>query len=155
MPFLTLVLYTHNMASPCADMASWCLQKAEVLDGDTDQSFLNAVAVMPLFARSVAAELREASDQIGEPYCCLQAYFLRPSRFWCKTLHESPAVAGVLDLLLCWQPVSVYSVLRNCMSLRYSCCSCSQSLATRLTCAPSSHSTTQGLAYRDVPGSSI
>lgn len=47
--------------------AAGVMQKAEVLDGDTDQSFLNAVAVMPLFARSVAAELREASDQVGEP----------------------------------------------------------------------------------------
>ena len=32
---------------------------------ETHQSFQNAVAVMPLFARSVAAELREASDQVG------------------------------------------------------------------------------------------
>lgn len=49
------------------------MQKTEVLDGDTDQSFLNAVAVIPLFARSVAAELREASDQVGELHpvsCC-------------------------------------------------------------------------------------
>ena len=46
--------------------AATVMQKAEVLDGDTDQSFLNAVAVIPLFARSVAAGLREASDQVGE-----------------------------------------------------------------------------------------
>jgi len=40
-------------------------QKDEVLNEETHQSFQNAVAVMPLFARSVAAELREASDQVG------------------------------------------------------------------------------------------
>ena len=43
------------------------LQKDEVYNEATDDSFRNAVAVMPLFARSVAAELREASDQVGEP----------------------------------------------------------------------------------------
>ena len=46
-------------------------QKDEVFNEATDDSFRNAVAVMPLFARSVAAELREASDQVGEPYCML------------------------------------------------------------------------------------
>ncbi|DBB05437.1 TPA: hypothetical protein ACH3X1_012401 [Trebouxia sp. C0004] len=39
--------------------------KDEVFNEQTRQSFQNAVAVMPLFARSVAAELREASDQVG------------------------------------------------------------------------------------------
>ena len=40
------------------------MQKDEVYNEQTD-IFQNAVAVMPLFARSVAAELREASDQVG------------------------------------------------------------------------------------------
>ncbi|KAL3161302.1 hypothetical protein ABBQ38_009658 [Trebouxia sp. C0009 RCD-2024] len=39
--------------------------KDEVFNEATDDSFRNAVAVMPLFARSVAAELRDASDQVG------------------------------------------------------------------------------------------
>lgn len=43
------------------------VQKDEVFNEVTDDSFRNAVAVMPLFARSVAAELREASDQVGKP----------------------------------------------------------------------------------------
>ena len=43
-------------------------QKDEVFNEATDDSFRNAVAVMPLFARSVAAELREASDQVGKSY---------------------------------------------------------------------------------------
>ena len=42
------------------------MQKDEVFDEQVD-SFQNSVAVMPLFARSVAAELREASDQVGRP----------------------------------------------------------------------------------------
>ncbi len=44
------------------------LQKDEVFNEEMNQSFQNAVAVMPLFARSVAAELREASDQVGRHY---------------------------------------------------------------------------------------
>ena len=36
---------------------------------DSDTFFRNAVAVMPHFARSVAAQLRQASDRVGEPAC--------------------------------------------------------------------------------------
>lgn len=36
---------------------------------DSDTFFRNAVAVMPHFARSVAAQLRQVSDRVGEPAC--------------------------------------------------------------------------------------
>ncbi len=52
-------------ASSLLHLLALALQKDEVFNEETHQSFQNAVAVMPLFARSVAAELREASDQVG------------------------------------------------------------------------------------------
>ena len=59
-------------------MMACAIQKDEVLD-EGDQSFQNAVAVLPLFARSVAAELREASDQVGTHHHLLRLHkvFLR------------------------------------------------------------------------------
>lgn len=83
------------------------VQKAEVLDGDTDQSFLNAVAVIPLFARSVAAELREASDQVGELYpCCKSDLFPRLCRHYIVLADVYAAQALLLCLLLVSATVS-------------------------------------------------
>lgn len=61
------------MLNQAAVSLSSLMQKDEVFNEATDDSFRNAVAVMPLFARSVAAELREASDQVGEPDCMLSS----------------------------------------------------------------------------------
>jgi len=61
---LALCVYAYLCFLP-ASFAAVARQKDEVFNEQTHQSFQNAVAVMPLFARSVAAELREASDQVG------------------------------------------------------------------------------------------
>ncbi len=63
-PLLAFCVYAYLCFLP-ALVAALAGQKDEVLNEETHQSFQNAVAVMPLFARSVAAELREASDQVG------------------------------------------------------------------------------------------
>lgn len=68
--------YVHNLETRSVRQHSRhpaLMQKDEVFNEATDDSFRNAVAVMPLFARSVAAELREASDQVGEPHRLLSA----------------------------------------------------------------------------------
>ena len=88
------------------------VQKAEVLDGDTDQSFLNAVAVIPLFARSVAAELREASDQVGELYPCRKSVFSpRLCRHYIVLADVYAAQALLLCLLLVSTTVSMSAVV--------------------------------------------
>ena len=69
----------------------------------TDDSFRNAVSVMPLFARSVAAELREASDQVGEP---------------CHYLHSLEAQTASLSSLV-YQPHSTSAPVRPDQGLAF------------------------------------
>ena len=59
-------MHINIVNQSCSILSDSLLQKDEVFNEVTDDSFRNAVAVMPLLARSVAAELREASDQVGK-----------------------------------------------------------------------------------------
>ncbi len=70
--------------------AAFARQKDEVLNEETHRSFQNAVAVMPLFARSVAAELREASDQVGRHWPVL------PASIWHAHAYNLPV--HVIDM---------------------------------------------------------
>lgn len=74
------------------------LQKDEVYNEATDDSFRNAVAVMPLFARSVAAELREASDQVGE---------LGRVRCLLVCMHLQQATLGILVREVCLHHMAI------------------------------------------------